>query len=242
MPFDGVYRDITGYQKSDPQEHYKHLEMYLQIVDRLFSKEPFLNRPTLRHPDLNPNNILISEKADIVGLIDWQHSKILPLFLQAGIPSRLQNYGDPVLEDLSRPQLPEDFDDLEEEDRKKEFELYRLRHVHFHYVDATAKHNDRHFNTLTHPAGLLRRKIFQHADEPCEGNNFPLKADLMRAVQQWDSFDLGTESGDARTHEECPITIEGLEADAAPDAAMKQGEADSQMDILRNVIGIGSDG
>ena len=64
----------------------------------------------------------------------------------------------------------------------------------------------------------------------------------MRAVQLWHSFDLGTESGDARTHEECPITIEGLEADTALDATMKQGEADSQMDILRKVIAIGSDG
>jgi aminoglycoside phosphotransferase (APT) family kinase protein len=81
MPFDRIYRDVTGYQKSDPQEHYKHLEMYLQILDRLIPKEPFLNRPTLRHPDLNPNNIFISNEADIVGLIDWQHSRILPFFL-----------------------------------------------------------------------------------------------------------------------------------------------------------------
>ena len=166
MPFDRVYRGITDYQKSNPQEHYKHLGVYLQIVDRPFPKEPFLNRPTLRHPDLNPNNILISEEADIVGLIDWQHSKILPLFLQAGTPSHLQNYGHPVSEDLSQPQLPQDVDDLEEEDREREFELYRRRHVHFHYVDATAKHDDRHFKTLMHPAGLFRRKIFQHADEP----------------------------------------------------------------------------
>ena len=43
-------------------------------------KEAFLNRLTLRHPDLNPNNIFISEEADIMGLIDWQHSKILPFF------------------------------------------------------------------------------------------------------------------------------------------------------------------
>jgi hypothetical protein len=241
MPFDRVYRDITGYEKSDPQEHHKNLEMYLQIADRLVPKEAFLNRPTLRHPDLNPNNIFISDEADIVGLIDWQHSEILPLFLQAGIPSHVQNYGDPVSEDLSQPQLPDDLDELDAEDREKELELYRRRHVHFYYVGATAKHNDRHFKALMHPAGLFRRKIFQHAGEPWEGNNVPLKADLVRVMQQWDSLDSGTDNLD-ENYARCPIAIDAPEADAVLDAAMKQEEADSQMDILRNVIGIGSDG
>jgi len=41
---------------------------------------------------------------------------------------------------------------------------------------------------------------------------------------------------------QCPISIDGDEADAVLEAAMKQDEADGQMEILRNVIGIGSDG
>ena len=184
MPFDRVYRDLTGYQKSDPQEHYKNLEMYLQIAERLVCEQEFLDRPTLRHPDLNPNNILISDKADIVALIDWQHSKIIPLFLTAGIPAHFQNYDDPVSEALAQPQLPNDLADLDEEDRAKELELYRRHHVHCYYVGATAKHNDRHFKALMHPAGLFRRKIFQHAGEPWEGNNVPLRADLVRVMQQ----------------------------------------------------------
>lgn len=119
LPFDAVYRDITMYQKLDPQEHYKNVETYWQIADRLVPKEPSLNRPILRHPDLNPKNIFISDEADVVGLTDWQYSKILPLLLQAGIPTHFQNYGDPVSEDLVQPQLPDDLDDLDEEDREK---------------------------------------------------------------------------------------------------------------------------
>lgn len=216
--------------------------MYLQIADRLVPREAFLTRPMLRHPDLNPNNIFISDEADIVGLIDWQHSKILPLFLQAGVPAHLQYYGDPVSEDLAQPQLPQDIDDSEAEDREKEFELYRRRHVHFYYVGATAKHNDRHFKALMHPARLFRRNVYQHAGEPWEGNSIPLKADLMRAVQQWDGFDLATESGEEKTYAQCPIATDGSEADAVLEAAVKQEEADRQMDILRNVIGIAPDG
>jgi hypothetical protein len=184
LPFDRVYRDITGYQNADPQEHYKDLEKYLQIADRLVPEEVSLSRPTLRHPDLNPNNIFISDEADIVGLIHWQHSKILPLFLQVGIPAHFQNYGDPVSDDLTQPQLPDDLDELDKEDRRKELELYRRRHLHFYYVGATAKNNELHFQALMHRAGLFRRKILQHAGEPWEGNNVPLKADLVRVKQE----------------------------------------------------------
>ncbi|GAB7324310.1 hypothetical protein MBLNU13_g08275t1 [Cladosporium sp. NU13] len=174
--------------------------------------------------DLNPNNIFISDEAVIVGLIDWQHCKILLLFLQAGIHSHLQNYDDPASEDLSPPQLPEDLENLYEGDREKEFELYRRRHVHFYYVGATAKHNDRHVQALMHPAGLFRRKIYQLASEPWEGNNIPLKADC-----------------DAMAHAQCPISIDGSEAYAVLETAVKQEESDRQVGILRSVIGFGSD-
>lgn len=241
LPFDRVYRDITKYQKTDPQEHYKDLETYLQIADRLVPNEASLDQPTLRHPELNPNNIFISDEADIVGLIDWQQSKILPLFLQAGIPAHFQNYGDPVSEDLVQRELPEDLDDLDEEDREKELELYRRPHLHFYYVGATAKKNDRHFQALMHPVGLFRRKIFQHAGEPWEGNNIPLKANLVRMQQQWDSLELDTTKISVG-QPKCPLSVDEAEADTILDAAVKQEEADSQMEILRNVIGISTDG
>jgi len=243
IPFDRVYRDITGYQKSDPREHYKNLENYLQIADRLAPEEVSFTRPTLRHPGLNPNNIFISDEADVVGLIDWQHSKILPLFLQAGIPAHFQNYGDPVSEDLTQPQLPDDLEELDEEDRKKELELYRRRHLHFYYVGATARKNDQHFQALMHPAGLFRRKISQHAGEPWEGNDVPLKADLVRVTQEWRSLETTAQSI-AGSHSKCPcpITFDDSEAGAIIDAAMKQEEANAQTEILRNFIGISVDG
>lgn len=241
LPFDRVYRDITGYQKTEPQEHYQDLETYLKIADRLVPNEGWLNRPTFRHPDLNPNNIFISDEADIVGLIDWQHSKILPLFLQAGIPDHFQNYGDPASDDLIQPQLPDNIDDLDEEDREKELELYRRRHLHFYYVGATAKKNDKHFQALMHPAGLFRRRIFQHAGEPWEGNNIPLKADLVRVMQEGKSLDNSSRII-SESHSQCSIPADGPEADAVLNAAIKQEEADSQMEILRNVIGISADG
>lgn len=68
-------------------------------------KKPSLLRPTLRHPDLQPPNIFVSDDFKTVGLIDWQHGSILPLFLQAGVPKYWQNTSDePVI--IAKPTLP----------------------------------------------------------------------------------------------------------------------------------------
>jgi RIO-like serine/threonine protein kinase len=50
-----------------------------------------MSRPTLRHPDFSPINILVHTSNDVVEIIDWQHAVILPLCLCAGIPDHFQN-------------------------------------------------------------------------------------------------------------------------------------------------------
>ena len=219
----------------------RNLERYIQIALQLVPTEKWLQRPTLRHPDLNPNNIFISEDFEIVSIIDWQHSNILPLFLQAAIPAHFQNYGDPESEELRQPQLPQDIDEMEEEDRNKDLELYRRRHLHFYYIGATAKNNNQHFEALMHDGGLLRRKIFQHAGEPWEGNNIPLKGDLIQVAQDWPATTI-SRAGDDGNPSPCPISFTDSEIETTMQAVMKQEEADSQMEILRNAIGINVDG
>lgn len=237
LPFDRVYRDITDYRKSDPQEHLQNLHRYLQVTRQLVPEDKMLHRPTLRHADLNPNNIFISEDFQIRGIIDWQHSTVLPLFLHAGIPAHFQNYGDPVSENLEEPRLPHDLDEMDDDDREKELELYRRRHLHFYYLGATAKNNGSHFQALMDQGGLLRRKLFQHAGEPWEGNNIPLKADLIRMTQHWS--ELVPQGIDGSP---CPIRFDNGEIGETLQGMAKQEEADSQIEILRNALGISVDG
>lgn len=60
-------------------------------------------------------------------------------------------------------------------------------------------------------------------------------------AEQWDS--LGLDTADAGVSPpKCLIPVDEAEANTILDAAMKQEEADSQMEILRNVIGISTDG
>ncbi|KAJ0422842.1 kinase-like domain-containing protein [Aspergillus carlsbadensis] len=117
LPYERLYREIYGFQQASPESHIQTLQA-----------SP-LDRPVMRHPDFQPNNILIAESNEIVGLIDWQHSSILPLGIAAGIPSHFQNYGDLDSEKLLEPQinLPPDFESLDPSEQSSIREIMRKR-------------------------------------------------------------------------------------------------------------------
>ena len=96
MQFELAHSELNDYQKVAPAEHVDSLHKYLKLVPSIMpavSGEQYLLRPTLRHPDLKPNNILVAEDFTITALIDWQHCSVLPLLLVGGIPEYWQNYG-----------------------------------------------------------------------------------------------------------------------------------------------------
>ncbi|KAL7773215.1 hypothetical protein CFE70_003179 [Pyrenophora teres f. teres 0-1] len=183
-PLGLLYREIYDYQKQSHSEHLGNLHKYLQIVPHLTpGGNRDLARPTLRHPDLTPNNVFVSENLDVTGLIDWQHCAILPLFLQCGIPNSLQNYGDSVSESLVPPELPPNISELSEREQYEQVELLRRRQLHYFYVTGTEKFNLLHYQALSHEFSVIRRKIFDHASSPWEGNSVSLKADLIHLIE-----------------------------------------------------------
>ncbi|UJO21852.1 Altered inheritance of mitochondria protein 9, mitochondrial [Fulvia fulva] len=237
FPRERMYRDITNFQKSQPEEHLESLRKYLQIAPSLVPKESWLSKPTLRHPDLNSNNIFVSDDYEVVSIIDWQHSRALPLFLHTGITHHFRNFGDSQSEALVKPELPADLDEMHDDRRGYELEKYRRRHVHFYYAGATATKYPRHFDASMHEGGLFRRRIDEHAAQPWEGNSIPLKADLIHLTQEWSQF---AESQDGPPP--CPLSFEAEEAERVLQGALKQEEADNKLEIVRNYMEAGSDG
>jgi hypothetical protein len=61
---------------------------------------------------------------------DWQHTPMLPLFLQAKISEHFQHWGVEDPENFRAPRLPENFDDLEEREQIAALETYRKRQMH----------------------------------------------------------------------------------------------------------------
>lgn len=183
FPFERAYRECMNYQKSPPEEHIESLEKYLRIAPYLVPQDARFHKPTLRHPDLQPNNIFVSENLDIIGIIDWQHCSVLPQFLAAGIPKYFQNYHDEESLLFIPPKLPEALAEMNEQQRAEALEKFRRRHLHFFYLGFTQRLNPAHFEALDRRMDLLTRKVFDHAAEPWEGNSIPLRADLMHITQ-----------------------------------------------------------
>ncbi|KAH1514029.1 hypothetical protein KXX29_001403 [Aspergillus fumigatus] len=229
-------REVYDYQAQSHLEHIVNLEKYLQIASHLIPRDcPALHRPVIRHPDLQPNNIFVSSELEISGLIDWQHSTVLPLFLQCGIPQSLQNYGDEISKSLQVPTLPEDFNELEEIHQVQHAELFRKRQLHYLYVKLTAEKNPEHYNALTYHFSTLRRQVFHRASDPWEGDNMTLKADLVTLSRNW-----GELTGDARIP--CPIFFSRDESSECLRLARQQSDADKQFQACQEATGVANEG
>ena len=238
LPFLRERREGYQYKKQPPSDHIQNLDRYLLIASSLIPRNPALSHFCIRHPDPQPSNIIVSRSPDcnlhVVGLIDWQHTSILPTFLLAGIPERLQNYDDPVSQSMTRPSLPENLDDLDEAQQSQVKELYRRRLVHYHYVKNTEKYNELHYTALTDPVSMLRRRLFSHASDPWEGETLTLKVALIEATEDWETL---TGGGPA-----CPVVFDAEDIRKTMKLNEEQRGADESLEMCRNIIGFGPEG
>ncbi|KAH7410486.1 kinase-like domain-containing protein [Phaeosphaeria sp. MPI-PUGE-AT-0046c] len=223
-PFRRQHREAFNYEKQDPSVHTKSLQDYLHISPHMLPKNPELLRPILRHPDVQPNNIFISEDFRISGLIDWQHSVALPTFLAAGIPNSFQNYNDAESRSFSPPQRPTGLDPMDDTERSRVLEEYRRRYIHFYYLGFTQRLNERHWLALEDEMDILRRRMFDHAGEP------------------WEELDKLTSLNTGGNTKTCPVSFAQEEAERIDALDNLHREADGDVENINDLIGIGSDG
>lgn len=234
LPFQRARREVYEYQKQLPSDHIEILDHYLRIASPLVPRDPALRHFRIRHPDFQPRNIILSNKSPdlhIVGLIDWQHTSILPLFLLAGIPQELQNYDDIGSQSMTRPLLPENLGNLDETQRNKEMEFYRPRLVHYHYVKNTEQYNELHYAALTESMGMFRRRLFNHASEPWEGESLALKVALIQATSNWKTLTEGDTP--------CPVVFDPDDIRKTLYLDAEQRDLEETLELCQDVIGHG---
>lgn len=232
FPFQRAYRESMEYRLPLPSEHMHSLETYLKIASELLPSDDGLLRPILHHPDLQPNNIFVSDDLDIVGLIDWQHASVLPLFLASGIPKFFQNYDDPESIAFYPPPRP-DLTGMDEGERADALADFRRRHTHFFYLGFAQRFNEPHFRAIDQSTNMLTRRIFNHAGEPWEGNNVPLQADLVLVTKvPWDKYSTIR----------CPISFTLAEAESIMRLQSHQEEVDMDLKRICNATGMSVDG
>ncbi|WEW59279.1 hypothetical protein PRK78_004748 [Emydomyces testavorans] len=223
-----------------PIVHIQILSKYLILAPDLeiSSEHPF-SRPVLRHPDFSPNNILINSSNEIVGVIDWQHSVILPLCLCSGIPHHFQNWGDPLSERLAKPEvrLPDGFDNLSRSEQEAVQETMRRRLVHFYYAALTMRQMPDHFDALRNENAMLRAKLFDRAGAPWEGESLSLKHTMLQAYQNW-PMDL---ENVAPTHTiDCPVTFSEEEIRQCIGEHIEEQEKLQELKEMRSCVGVDS--
>ncbi|PPQ73047.1 hypothetical protein CVT25_007556 [Psilocybe cyanescens] len=234
LPFQRVRRESYGHKEQSPLDHIKNLERYLLIASSLIPKNPALHHFCIRHPDLQPSNIIVSPLPDsgqlkIVGLLDWQHASILPLYLLAGIPGRLQNYNDPISQALIPPSLPANMDELDESEQSQAMELYHRRLVHFHYSKHTEEHNKLHYDALSDAASMFICQLFDRAGSPWEGETHALKTTLIEATEMW-----GRLTGEGVP---CPVVFEPEDLRETKELSARLQVADEILEWCGDTIG-----
>lgn len=242
LHYETLYREIYHFQQMEPKVHVEALLEYCKMARCLgFPGNSVLNKPVLRHPDFQPNNILVSETKDIVGVIDWQHSTVVPLCLAAGIPKHFQNYGDPESESLSQPphNPPSTIDTLSPDEQASIRERHRRQVVHFLYAAFTRRLNEEHYDAIFNDCVIRHQRLYKSADSPWEGDSITLQADMIRAVQDWET--IASEGSIAQSETSCsapPIKFPDATIQEVLSLDAKQKEAESAMDEMRDALGV----
>ncbi|GAT21830.1 phosphotransferase family protein [Aspergillus luchuensis] len=233
LPYERLYREIYKFKRVSPDTHVTDLVNYLEMVSSLRYCNPSLDRPVMRHPDLQPNNILVSDTNEITGLIDWQHCAILPLGIVAGIPAHFQNYGDPESEMLKQPQLdlPSDYNSMTPSEQNSVKEINRRRVIHFLYAALTKRLNQDHYNVIFDQSLILRQRLLQSAGRPWEGDSVSLRAELIRSILNWLAIVQINKVAPPVDYPE-DVVQETVDLNA------QQREADVAMEQMRHALGV----
>ncbi|KAH8590581.1 serine/threonine protein kinase [Bisporella sp. PMI_857] len=214
-PREPLYREFYGNQKVDPQLQINYLLDYFKVTSYLSPKAEALNIPTIRHPDLSPSNIFISDSGNIAGI-------------------HFQNHGDDDSENFRRPKLADDFAAMTDGDKEKEMELYRRRQVHYFYLGYTSSLNKAHFHAMGKHNLVLRNQLYDIASRPWEGDNTSLQAQLIKTLAIWPEICSPEDSP--------PVHYSHAEAEQCLARDAKQKQADEQIQEIRDLIGINIEG
>ncbi|KKK20164.1 hypothetical protein ARAM_007645 [Aspergillus rambellii] len=183
FPYNGVFPG-----KKSPEDYLYLLDKYLALAPYLLPKgiTSALNQPTLRHPDLNPNNIFISPDSGAIScIVDWQHTTIKPRLLVASYPRAFESPVSEESSNLKEPSLPLEYETLTGKEKAEADELYKRRLLSYYYRIFNGHFNKPHLEALRDPILLPRQHLVDRAGRQWSGNLMTLKGALLRMINYW---------------------------------------------------------
>lgn len=231
FPHNGIFPG-----EKNPEEYLDLLRKFLSMTPHLLPEDPAFHKPTLRHPDLNPNNLFISPETGAIScIIDWQHTTVEPHLLVAGYPRTFENPDPEESPDLKEPSLPLDYDTLSTEAKAEADELYRRRLLFYYYRIFNGGLKKAHLNALRDPLLRPRQHLIEWAGRQWSGNLITLKGALIRMVQYWPHLQTKGLS--------CPVHFTDDETKEFLEQEQQWFELNAVMNLWREQIGgINEDG
>jgi hypothetical protein len=136
---------------------------------------------------------------------------------------------------METPALPQAIVELDEADQMQHLELFAKRQVHHSYMTETAKNNPLHFEALTLPFSIGRRKIFQLSSAPWQGDNIPLRSSLVFVKQNWNTICASSSTP-------CPIAFTEEEEREYLRLDELEQHAEEQLRASEAMLGLGPEG
>ncbi|KAE8151418.1 kinase-like domain-containing protein [Aspergillus avenaceus] len=140
-------------------------EVYVGLLNKFILMSPHIlpedrehpmNMPTMRHPDLNPSNIFVTDSCEVSSP-----------------------------KDLEKPSLPDDYATLSPQEQSQADELHRRRMLFYLYMVFNGKDNTAHLEALRYPLLSLRQHAVDRAGRQWSGNVITLKGALIRLAENW---------------------------------------------------------
>ncbi|PWY77778.1 phosphotransferase enzyme family protein [Aspergillus eucalypticola CBS 122712] len=143
----GLYGPGT-YRRS-PSKEIAAIRDYLRMVHFFLPTDDSILSAFLWHPDLHVANIFVNPEnlSEVVGIIDWQSSEVLPLFDHERQPCFL-DYDGPPATGLDPPDFPRDIDQLNPDEKMKAERLYLNMSLASLYRKLTYGKNKRLFKAM----------------------------------------------------------------------------------------------
>ncbi|RMZ85019.1 hypothetical protein DV738_g273, partial [Chaetothyriales sp. CBS 135597] len=183
----GESRAVRGPHFGSQEEHLRLLTAAQNVLSTL---APFLQKfsiPVLWHPDLHMGNVFVSEEdyTQVVGIIDWQFSTILPTLIQAQWP-RLLTIPDNYETGPNVPQMPANVDEMNEEEQKMARQKYEEEFLAKCYEIALNRANHEAGSALSESPEAIRQ-LFLLCPDTYKDGIVPLRECLIKISQSWEA-------------------------------------------------------
>ncbi|KAL8845756.1 MAG: hypothetical protein Q9221_009104 [Calogaya cf. arnoldii] len=172
------------------EEHADIREMAMKLLPKL-AEIPSLQQnanPTLWHTDMHMGNIFVSEQdhSQIVSLIDWQHTSVSPLILQARWPVFLSP-PDGYVPGPHLMTLTEEYESFDTDEKRLAMSEKKQADAAKIYEVATYKWNHEAYAALCEVSEPLR-EFFRRIGDTWDDGIVPLQTCLVKIREIWSAL------------------------------------------------------